>query len=60
LWCGWAGVSGVAVGGAFDVVGVVAGAFDDAGAGAVSAGWVGLVADFGQRVGPGVGKVFRG
>lgn len=48
------------VGGAFDAVGVVSGAFEDAGAAAVAAGWVGLGADFGERVGQGVGKVFRG
>ena len=49
-----------AVGGSFDAVGVVSGAFDDAGAGAVAAGWVWLGADFGERVGPGGAKVFRG
>lgn len=49
-----------AVGGAFDAVGVVSGAFDDAGAGPVSAWRVGLAADFGECVGQGYGKVFRG
>jgi hypothetical protein len=44
-------VAGVVVVGAFDVVGVVAGAFDDAGAGAVPAGWVRLLPDFGEGVG---------
>jgi hypothetical protein len=53
-------MAGDSVGGAFDAVGVVSGAFDDSGAGPVAAGWVGLVADFGQRVGQGGGKVFRG
>ena len=48
------------VGGAFDAVGVVSGAFDDAGAGAVAAGRVGLPADLGEGVGQGGGKVFRG
>lgn len=53
-------MAGDPVGGAFDAVGVVSGAFDDAGTGPVAAGWVGLVADLGERVGQGVGKVFRG
>ena len=46
--------------GAFDAVGVVSGAFDDAGAAAFAAWWVGLGADFGERVAQGVGKVLRG
>ncbi|WP_326551107.1 hypothetical protein [Micromonospora sp. NBC_01813] len=58
--CGWGGVTGDPIGRAFDAVGVVAGAFDDAGAGPVSAGRVGLVADLGERVGQGLGKVLRG
>jgi hypothetical protein len=53
-------MTGDLVGGPFDAVGVVSGAFDDAGAGPVAARWVGLAADFGERVGQGVGKVFRG
>lgn len=53
-------MAGDPVGGAFDAVGVVSGAFEDAGAGPVAAGWVGLSADFVQGVGQGVGKVFRG
>ncbi|WSA07937.1 histidine phosphatase family protein [Micromonospora sp. NBC_01813] len=58
--CGWGGVTGDPIGRAFDAVGVVAGAFDDAGAGPVAAGRVGLVADLGERVGQGLGKVLRG
>ncbi len=48
------------VGGSFDAVGVVSGAFDDAGAAAVAAGRVRLVPDLGERVGQGGGKVLRG
>jgi hypothetical protein len=39
---------------------VVAGAFDDAGAGSVPAWWVGLSPDFVEGVGDRVVKVFRG
>jgi hypothetical protein len=38
------------VGGAFDAVGVVAGAFEDAGATALPSWRVGLGPDFGERV----------
>jgi hypothetical protein len=48
------------VGWSFDAVGVVPGAFDDAGAGAVAAWWVGLGPDFVVGVVEGCGKVFRG
>ncbi len=48
------------VGGAFDAVGVVSGAFEDAGAGSVPAFGVGLVLDLGDRVGERLGKVLRG
>lgn len=58
--CWWAGVAGDRVGGVFDPVGVVSGAFERAGAGAVSAWRVGSVADLGDRVGQGVVKVLRG
>jgi len=53
-------VAGDFVGGAFDAVGVVPGAFENAGAGSVSAFGVGLVSDLGDRVGEGVYKVLRG
>jgi hypothetical protein len=59
-WCGWAGVAGGQVGGAFDAVGVVPSAFDRAGAGAVTAWRVGAVADLVEGVGQGVCKVLRG
>ena len=48
------------VGGSFDAVGVVSGAFDDAGAGPVAAWRVGLATDFGKCVDQGVEKVLRG
>ena len=60
MGCGWSVVADVAVGGSFDEVGVVPGAFDDAWAGSVPAGWVGLRTDFVEGVGDRVGKVFRG
>jgi len=53
-------VSDVPVGVAFDAVGVVSGAFDDAGIASVTAGRVGAFTDFGESVGQGVGKVLRG
>jgi hypothetical protein len=53
-------VAGDPVGGAFDAVGVVPGAFEDAGAGSVPAFGVGLVSDLGGRVGEGVCEAFRG
>ena len=49
-----------AVGGSFDAVGVVSGAFEDAGTGAVAAVRVGLLADLGDGLGERVGKVLRG
>jgi hypothetical protein len=53
-------VSGSSVGRAFEAVGVVAGAFDDAGVAAVAAFRVGLLADFGECVVEGGVKVLRG
>jgi hypothetical protein len=53
-------MAGDPVCGSFDAVGVVAGAFDDAGAAAVTAGWVGLLADFVEGVGVCGAKVLRG
>jgi hypothetical protein len=58
--CGWSGMAGDPVGGAFDAVGVVPGAFEHAGAGSVPAFGVGLVSDLGDRVGERVCKVLRG
>jgi hypothetical protein len=51
---GWSGVAGGEVGVAFDEVAVVAGSFDDAGAGAV-ADWVFPAADVAVDAGGGVG-----
>jgi hypothetical protein len=48
------------VGGSFDAVGVVAGAFHGAGAGAVTASGVEVTEDFLCGLGDGLGKVFRG
>jgi hypothetical protein len=48
------------VGGSFDPVGVVPGAFEYAGTGAVAPFGVGLSLDLGDRVGEGVVKVLRG
>jgi hypothetical protein len=53
-------MAGYPVGGAFDAVGVVSGAFDDAGTVAVTAGRVGLLPDLGESVVEGLGKVLRG
>jgi hypothetical protein len=53
-------MAGDPVGGAFDAVGVVPGAFEHAGAGSVPAFGVGLVSDLGDRVGERVCKVLRG
>jgi hypothetical protein len=50
----------VLVGGAFDPVGVVSGAFDGAGTGAVAAWWVGVLADFVDRVRERGVQVLRG
>ena len=58
--CGWSGVAGVAVGGAFDVVGVVAGAFDRAGAGAVSTWLEPVTQEFGDGVGDSGVQALRG
>lgn len=48
------------VGGSFDAVGVVAGAFDGSGTGAVSALRQWAVQDFGVGLVDGLGQVFRG
>jgi len=53
-------VAGVAVGGAFDVVGVVAGAFDRAGAGAVSTWREPVTQEFGDGVGDSGVQALRG
>ncbi len=58
--CGWAGMADVLVGGAFDPVGVVPGAFDDAGAGTVATRRVGVLADLLDRVDVSVVQVLRG
>lgn len=58
---GWAGVVGAgAVVGFLDAVAVVTGAFDRAGTGPVTPGWVGLAGDLGEDVGYGVVLVLRG
>jgi hypothetical protein len=56
---GRSGVVGVALGGLFDAVVVVAGAFDCTWAAPVSSGRVGLSGDLGQDVGQGVVPVLR-
>jgi hypothetical protein len=50
----------VLVGGAFDPVGVVPGAFDNAWAGSVAARWVGVLTDLLDRVAVSVVEVLRG
>ena len=57
---GRAGMADDLVGGTFDAVGVVPGAFDSARAGAVPTGWVGLLADFVDRVDESFVQVLRG
>lgn len=53
-------MAGVAVGGAFDAVGVVAGAFDRAGAGAVPARREPVAQEFGDGVGGSGVQALRG
>jgi hypothetical protein len=53
-------MAGDLVGGAFDPVGVVPGAFDGAGTGTVTAWRVGVLADFGDHVRESVVQVLRG